>query len=83
VRSRWLLLACVERLAGEESGDLTEGVLPGGAYLRERLRGEPPELYDRIAPGFEALESQMPRDRRRPLLEHYRRHDEVDLLMPV
>ena len=75
--------ACVERLAGEESGDLEEGVLPGGRYLRERLRGEPPALYDRIAPGFDALASTAPRDPARPLLEHYRRRNEVDLLMPL
>jgi hypothetical protein len=75
--------ACVERLAGEEGGDLEAGVLPGGAYLRKRLRGDPPALYDRIAPGFDVLAAAATRDRARPLLERYRRHDEIDLLMPV
>ena len=29
---------------------LETGTLPGGRYLRERIRGEPPALYERSAP---------------------------------
>ena len=29
--------------------DLPEMVIPGGPYLRLRLRGDPPEVYDEIA----------------------------------
>jgi hypothetical protein len=75
--------AAVERLSGEESGGLGAGVIPGGSYARTRLRGEPPELYDRIAPEFEALEAASARDPSRPGLEYYRRRDEVHLLVPV
>ena len=52
--------------------------LPGGLYTRERLRGEPPEVYDRIAGAAEG-----PRDPSRPIIEHYRRRDEIDVLLPV
>jgi hypothetical protein len=59
------------------------GVIPGGAYTRSRLRGEPPEVYERIGPEMEALETATRRDPERPELEHYRRRDEIDLLVPV
>jgi hypothetical protein len=75
--------AAVERLAGEESSGLDGGVIPGGGYARAKLHGEPPGLYDRIAPEFEALEAAVARDPDRPGLEYYRRHDEVHLLVPV
>lgn len=75
--------AAVERRADEERGDLDEGVVPGGAYARTRLRGEPPGVYDEIAPAFEALEAVSERDHDRPLIESYRRRDEIDVLMPI
>jgi hypothetical protein len=75
--------AAVERLAGESEGDLEAGTIPGGPYARTRLRGEPPELYDRIGPEFEALVAASPHDASRPGLEYYRRHDEIHLLVPV
>jgi hypothetical protein len=45
---------------------LESGRLPGGRYLRTRLRGEPRQL-----------------DESSPSIEFYRRHDEIDLLLPV
>jgi hypothetical protein len=72
--------ACVQRLEGEPAGGLEEGELPGGTYARERLRGEPPGVYERIPGAAEALG---PRDPSRPILEHYRRRDEIDVLLPV
>ena len=72
--------ACVQRLEDEPAGDLEEGELPGGRFMRERLRGEPPALYDRIPAAVEALGSGDPS---RPILEHYRRRDEIDVLLPV
>jgi DNA gyrase inhibitor GyrI len=62
---------------------LETGTLPGGRYLRARLRGEPPALYERIGPTFEALASSVSPDETRPSIEFYRRRDEVDLLLPV
>ena len=75
--------AAVEDKPGVDDGDLAAGVIPGGAYARSRLRGEPPEVYDRIAPAMEALEVATARDPARPGLEHYRRRDEIDVLIPV
>jgi hypothetical protein len=63
---------------GVESGEL-----PGGRYLRARLRGEPPAVYERIGPTFEALIRRAAPDESRPSLEFYRRRDEIDLLLPV
>ena len=62
---------------------LETGTLPGGPYLRARLQGEPPEVYGRIGPTFEALVATTPPDESRPSLEFYRRYDEIDLLLPV
>jgi hypothetical protein len=62
---------------------LPECVLPGGRYLRLRLRGDPPELYERLPGAFELLESSSERDPSRPSLEIYRRLDRVDALLPV
>ena len=62
---------------------LETGTLPGGRYLRARLRGEPPAVYDRIAPTFEELARSAATDESRPGIEFYRRHDEIDLLLPV
>ena len=77
--------ACVVTKDGDDAAalGLEEGTLPCGRYLRARLRGEPPALYERIAPTFEALVLQAPPDEARPSLEYYRRHDEVELLLPV
>ena len=75
--------ACVERQASREDGGLDEGVMPGGRYLRMRLRGEPPDVYDRIPGAFEALAAGVARDPSRPDIEHYRRRDEIDILVPL
>ena len=77
--------ACVVTKDGDDTSalGLEEGILPGGRYLRARLQGEPPALYERIAPTFQELVRQAPPDEARPSLEFYRRHDEVELLLPV
>jgi hypothetical protein len=62
---------------------LETGTLLGGRYLRERIRGEPPELYERIGPTFDELVKHATPDETRPSIEFYRRHDEIDLLLPV
>jgi len=51
--------------------------------LRARLRGDPPEVYERIGTTFQALVHQTSPDESRPSLEFYRRHDEIDLLLPI
>jgi hypothetical protein len=59
------------------------GELPGGRYLRARLRGDPPAVYERIGPIFTALIRRAAPDENRPSIEFYRRYDEIDLLLPV
>ena len=58
-------------------------VIPGGAYLRVRLRGEPPAVYGEIGRIITSLEAAPDADAERPRIEHYRRRDEIDLLVPV
>ena len=77
--------ACVQVKEGDDPGalGLESGTLPGGRYLRTRLQGEPPEVYERIRPTFEALVKTAQPDATRPSIEYYRRRDEIDLLLPV
>ena len=76
---------CVQQREDDQPAELglAEGTIPGGRYLRVRLRGEPPALYQRIGPTVERLEATGHRDSARPVIEHYRRRDEVDILMPL
>ena len=46
-------------------------------------RGEPPGIYEEIKPTFDQLMREATADESRPSLEHYRRHDEIDLLVPI
>ena len=63
---------------------LDTGILPGGWYLRARIAGETPGLYERIGPAVEALEAlASPVDPARPVVEYYRRHDVIELWVPV
>jgi hypothetical protein len=77
--------ACTPVRAGDDPAalGLETGVLPGGWYLQARITGEPPALYDRIGPAMTALEARAIVDLGRPLVEYYRRHDEVELWVPV
>jgi hypothetical protein len=59
------------------------GELPGGRFRRGRLRGEPPSVYGLIAPGVEELESTGPVDDTRPVVEFYKRSDEIELWVPI
>jgi hypothetical protein len=76
---------CVQRKEDDDPAalGLDVGTLPAGRYLRARLRGEPPAVYDRIGPTFEALSRTATPDETRPSIEFYRRRDEIDLLLPV
>lgn len=59
------------------------GALAGGWYLRGRLVGEPPEVYDGIGIGMRELKATMLLDDTRPLVEFYRRHDQIELWLPI
>lgn len=77
--------ACVQSKEGEDPAalGLEQGTLAGGRYLQARLRGEPPAVYERIGPTFEALAEAARPDPTRPSIEHYRSRDEIDLFLPV
>jgi len=77
--------ACVQLREGDDPDalGLQTALIPGGLYLRARLRGEPPEVYERIPPAFAELEAAATRDTGRPGIEFYRRRDEIDLLLPI
>lgn len=63
---------------------LATATLPGGWYLQARITGDPPGLYERIGPAMQALERlAAPADPARPLVEYYRRHDVIELWVPV
>jgi hypothetical protein len=77
--------ACVEMHEDDDAAALGLEVdtLPGGRYLRERVQGEPPEVYERIGPAFDELSRAAKADMSRPSLEFYRRRDEIDVLLPI
>ncbi len=62
---------------------LNRGILPGGTFLRGRLVGEPPAVYAHIGAGVQELLAATPTDATRPVVEYYRRHDEIELWVPV
>jgi hypothetical protein len=76
---------CVQLRKGDDPAalGLETGSLPGGRYARVRLLGDPPAVYELIAPTFERLASRSDRDFDRPGIEYYRRVDTIDLLLPV
>jgi hypothetical protein len=76
--------ACVQLQEADDPSalGLEAGTLPGGRYLRTRIRGEPPSLYEQIGPTFEELLKHATPDETRPSIEFYRRFDEIDLLLP-
>jgi hypothetical protein len=76
--------ACVEVRERDELVDgLESGTLPGGRYLRARLGGEPPAVYEGIGPTFDEMARRTEPDESRPGLEYYRRHDEIELFLPI
>jgi DNA gyrase inhibitor GyrI len=77
--------ACAELREGDDPAalGLEAGVPAGGRYLRARLRGEPPGVYDRIGPTFVALARHASAAGSRPSIEFYRRRDEIDPLLHV
>jgi hypothetical protein len=76
---------CVQVREGDDAAalGLETGTLPGGRYAQVRLRGDPPAVYELIAPTFKRLATRPDRDSSRPEIEFYRRHDVIDVLLPV
>jgi hypothetical protein len=77
--------ACVQVAAQDDPAALgfESATLAGGTYLRTRLRGEPPAVYEQIGPTFAALARTAVPDETRPSIEFYQRRDQIDLLLPV
>jgi DNA gyrase inhibitor GyrI len=76
--------ACYGATEGDNPGalGLEPDVIPGGRYRRARLKGD--DIFARIPDAFAELEGMSGlSDDGRPWLEVYRRHDEVDVLVPV
>jgi DNA gyrase inhibitor GyrI len=75
--------ACYALRDGDEpeAQGLRRGVLPGGRYRRTRLKGS--DVFRRIGLAFEQLAEAASIDETRPWFEFYRRHDEIDLLVPI
>jgi len=67
----------------ENALGLDETTIPGGDYLRLRLRGEAPEVYGQISDAFDVLFAFANHDAERPHIESYRREGEVDCLVPI
>lgn len=76
---------CTQVKDGDDASSLglEEGNLPGGRFLLMKLKGEPPEVYERIAPTFDSMMKDAAVDGSRPGIEFYRRRDEIDLLLPI
>lgn len=72
---------CVSERGAEGAG-CSRGSIPGGTYLRARLRGEPDDTTPRISETFAAMAAAATSDLRSGV-EFYRRRDEVDLLFPI
>jgi hypothetical protein len=76
---------CVQVRAGDDPDQLglQSDVVPGGQYLSATVRGPQPAAYALLTPTFAQLRRSGDRDDTRPSIEYYRRHDRIDLLMPV
>jgi hypothetical protein len=76
---------CVQIRAGDHAArlGLESGAIPGGRYLCATVRAPQPAAYALLTPTFAELRRTAERDKTRPSVEYYRRHDRIDLLMPV
>lgn len=76
---------CTVLRAGDDPAafGVGKGTLHGGRYACVRLNGEPPAVYEQIGPTAERLDQRPDADETRPTLEYYRRHDVIDVLVPI
>jgi DNA gyrase inhibitor GyrI len=76
--------ACYGRQDDDDATSLglAEGVIPGGHYCRARLKGK--DVFSQIPEAFDQLSrrTDLSQDGR-PWVEFYRRHDQVDVLVPI
>ena len=57
--------------------------IPGGLYAYRVLRGHHLQLFQKIKVIFEEMRQIYQWDITRPTIEHYRRADEIMLLLPI
>lgn len=62
---------------------LKTGIIPGGLYAFEVLKGRYKNLIKLIVPTFEKLARQYHVDSKRPSIEYYRRFTEFILYLPI
>ena len=76
--------ACVEKQPGEDAAKLglTDGVIPGGKYIRVKILDWINHL-DKIPAHCMAIEELYPYDETRPTIEYYRSEKELHLMVPV
>ncbi|MGP4049890.1 hypothetical protein [Streptomyces sp. 2A115] len=82
-RNTYTVCTPIKENDSPDSLGLSVGTLAGGWYLRGLLVGEPPQVYGLIADGMAELQSMSPADELRPLVEFYRRHDRIELWLPI
>ena len=82
-RARYTVCTPITSRDDPDALGLTRSELPGGSFLRGRMVGEPEWLYARIAEGIEELRAMVDVDDARPLVEYYRRREQVELWVPV
>jgi hypothetical protein len=68
---------------GPQALGLEVGELPSGRFRRGQLQEDPPALYSLVVPGFDELKALGSVDQTRALVEFYKRHDEIELWLPV
>lgn len=78
---------CSTILPTDSAGSITFEIMnvPGGHYLRHRITGEPPALYENIGKAFQHIFSNHFEevDWKRPTIEYYRSRDVIDCLVPT
>ena len=62
---------------------LEAATLPGGVYLRARLQGQPPTIYEHIPSALTDMKAQAQADDRRPIIEFYQATGTIDLFLPI
>jgi|SRR3989344_1319822 len=76
--------SCISLKEGDKPDEwkINTYTIPKGNYLKKKINDWTKNL-DKIGSTFEAMEKECSRDRSRPLIEFYRSHIDLILMMPV
>lgn len=85
--SRWNtddFWACIQLETDEVPCELRlpVAVIPGGRYAYKKFRGPVEQLHGAVNQTLEQLAGDVRIDRKRPIIEHYRRHDRLTVYVP-